>query len=93
MGATLLNGSVVGEESIIAAGALVPEGKVIPPRSLVMGSPGKVIREVTPERIESTLHFAEKYARLAGEYLEQVFALHGHDEQRMTKSERSEEPI
>lgn len=43
--AVVLNGAIVGTGSIIAAGALVPEGKVIPPNSLVMGVPGKVVRE------------------------------------------------
>jgi len=43
--AVVLNGAVIGTGSIIAAGALVPEGKVIPPNSLVMGVPGKVVRE------------------------------------------------
>jgi carbonic anhydrase/acetyltransferase-like protein (isoleucine patch superfamily) len=45
--ATLLNGVVIGTGSIIAAGALIPEGKIIPPHSLVMGMPGKVVREVS----------------------------------------------
>ena len=47
IGSILLNGSVIGEECLIGAGSLIPEGKVIPPRSLVMGTPGKVVREVT----------------------------------------------
>lgn len=61
--ATLLNGVVIGTGSIIAAGALIPEGKVIPPHSLVMGMPGKVVREVSPtdrELIErGWLHYVE----------------------------------
>src|SRR5690349_627411 len=44
MGAILLNGVTVGEDSIVAAGTLLPEGATIPPKSLVMGSPGKVKR-------------------------------------------------
>ena len=47
MGAILLNGSPIGSDSIVAAGTLVTEGTVIPPRSLVMGSPGKVKRALT----------------------------------------------
>ncbi|XZE45922.1 gamma carbonic anhydrase family protein [Pirellulaceae bacterium SH467] len=47
--AILLNGSVIGTGSIIAAGALIPEGKIIPPHSLVMGMPGKVVRQVGPD--------------------------------------------
>ena len=42
MGATILNDAHVGEECIIAAGTLIPEGMVVPPRSLVMGVPGEV---------------------------------------------------
>ncbi|MCE4606506.1 MAG: gamma carbonic anhydrase family protein [Desulfurococcales archaeon] len=53
IGAIVLDGAVVGEESIIAAGALVPPGKMIPRRSLVVGIPGKIIRNVTDEDIET----------------------------------------
>lgn len=49
MGATVLTGAVVGNGAVVAAGALVPEGKVIPPNTLVMGSPARVVRELTPE--------------------------------------------
>ena len=45
MGAILLNGVDVGEDSIVAAGTLLTEGTQVPPRSLVMGSPGKVRRD------------------------------------------------
>lgn len=72
MGAILLNGSVIGAGSVVAAGALIPEGKVIPPRSVVMGAPGKIVKEAADEQVKSTLHFAEKYAKLAGEYLESL---------------------
>ena len=47
MGSTILDGAVIGEECIIGANTLIPSGKVIPPRSLVVGSPGKVVRELT----------------------------------------------
>ena len=47
IGAIVLNGAEIGEECLIGAGALIPEGKKIPPRSVVMGAPGKVIREVS----------------------------------------------
>ncbi|MDX2158407.1 MAG: gamma carbonic anhydrase family protein [Hyphomicrobiaceae bacterium] len=49
MGAIVLNGAKVGEGAMIGAGALVPPGKVIPPNSVVLGSPGKVVREVTDD--------------------------------------------
>jgi carbonic anhydrase/acetyltransferase-like protein (isoleucine patch superfamily) len=47
MGAVVLNGAKIGEESLVGAGALIPEGREIPPRSVVLGSPGKVVRQVT----------------------------------------------
>jgi carbonic anhydrase/acetyltransferase-like protein (isoleucine patch superfamily) len=47
MGSTILDGAEIGEECIIGANTLIPPGKVIPPRSLVVGSPGKVVRELT----------------------------------------------
>ena len=50
MGAILLNGVDVGEDSIVAAGTLLPEGMTVPPRSLVMGSPGKVRRDADRRR-------------------------------------------
>ena len=68
MGAVVLNGAVVGTGSIIGAGAVVTEGKEIPPRSLVLGVPGKVVRETTPEQQETILHNAREYIKLAGEY-------------------------
>ncbi|HEX7939608.1 MAG TPA: gamma carbonic anhydrase family protein [Gemmatimonadaceae bacterium] len=49
MGAILLNGAKVGRGSIIGAGAVVREGFVVPPNSLVVGVPGKIIRETTPD--------------------------------------------
>ncbi len=51
IGAIVLNGAVIGEHSLVAAGALIPEGKVFPPRSLIVGSPARVVREVTEEEI------------------------------------------
>jgi carbonic anhydrase/acetyltransferase-like protein (isoleucine patch superfamily) len=53
MGAILLSGCVIGEGSLIAAGALVPEGRVIPPNSVVMGCPGKIVRQTTDADRES----------------------------------------
>ena len=49
--ATVLSGSVVGEGSIVQADALVAEGKQIPPRSVVAGTPGKVVRQTTDEEV------------------------------------------
>ncbi len=64
MGAIVLNGAVIGENCIIGAGALVTQGKIIPPNSLVLGSPGKVIRQVTAEELEDVRNNAIRYYNL-----------------------------
>ena len=69
MGAILLNGCVVGEESIIAAGALVTQNKVIPPGSMVMGTPAKVVRPLTPEERSQLAASAEEYRHVAARQL------------------------
>jgi carbonic anhydrase/acetyltransferase-like protein (isoleucine patch superfamily) len=51
IGAIVLNNAVIGRECLIGANALVPEGKVIPDRSLVVGSPGRVVRQLTDEDV------------------------------------------
>lgn len=63
IGAIILNGAVIGEECLIGAGALIPEGKVIPPRSLVMGTPGKVVREITDEDVGRIKHSVTVYQK------------------------------
>lgn len=61
MGAIILNGAKIGKNCIIAAGALIPQNKEIPDNSLVIGSPGKIIREVTEEEILKNRKNAENY--------------------------------
>ena len=68
MHATLLSGSVVGAESIVGANALVAEGKEFPPRSLIVGVPGKVLREVTDEQVAASLANARRYAGSAQDH-------------------------
>lgn len=63
MGAILLNGATVGKGSIIASGALVSENQIIPPHSLVVGMPGKVVREV-PQEWDKIHALALKYKTL-----------------------------
>ena len=67
MGATILNGAVIGRNCLIGAGALITENKVIPDGSLVLGAPGKVVRELDAEAIAglrlSALHYQENAAR------------------------------
>jgi carbonic anhydrase/acetyltransferase-like protein (isoleucine patch superfamily) len=68
MGAIILNGAVIGEESIIGAGALVSEGKEIPSRSLVLGVPGKVVRQISEDEVKGILKNAASYVALAREH-------------------------
>ena len=70
MGAILLNGVEVGENSIVAAGTLIPERTQIPPRSLVMGSPGKVKRPLTDEEVASILEYSERYVGYRLDYMQ-----------------------
>ena len=69
MGAVLLGGSVIGAESIVAAGAVVREGMEVPPRSLVAGVPGKVVREVSVREVAMIRESAEGYVRKIRLYL------------------------
>jgi carbonic anhydrase/acetyltransferase-like protein (isoleucine patch superfamily) len=64
-----MDGAVVGPDAMVGAGALVPPGMVVPPRSLVLGSPARVKRELTPEEIAYFLTSARRYADLAKQYL------------------------
>ena len=61
MGAIVMDNVVVGEGSFIAAGSLVPPGKVIPPGSMVMGSPGRVVREVRSKEREQIAFAWQSY--------------------------------
>jgi carbonic anhydrase/acetyltransferase-like protein (isoleucine patch superfamily) len=63
MGATILDGAVIGAQSIIGANALVTQGTVVPPGSMVLGSPAKVVRQLTPQQRESLRGWAEKYVQ------------------------------
>ena len=71
MGAILLNGCRIGTESIIAAGTLIPEGMIVPPGSMVMGSPGKVRRELTAGERQRIRSNAESYVRFRLDYMPQ----------------------
>jgi carbonic anhydrase/acetyltransferase-like protein (isoleucine patch superfamily) len=65
IGAVVLNRAVIGKHCIIGAKALIPEGKVIPDRSLVVGSPGRIIRQLSDEDIVRLGESAEGYVRNA----------------------------
>jgi carbonic anhydrase/acetyltransferase-like protein (isoleucine patch superfamily) len=68
IGARLLTGSEIGEECLVAAGSVVTEKRRIPPHSVVMGIPGKVVREITPEELERTRSICAHYLELAQRY-------------------------
>jgi carbonic anhydrase/acetyltransferase-like protein (isoleucine patch superfamily) len=68
IGARLLSGCDVGAECLIAAGAVVTEGRRIPPRSVVMGIPGKVVREISAEELERTHRICAHYVEMAQRY-------------------------
>ena len=68
MGAILLDGCEIGDNSIIGAGSVVGQGRTIPPGSLAVGSPARVIRALSAADIESISGFAERYVRLQARY-------------------------
>ncbi len=61
IGAIVLNGARIGRNCLIGAGALIPEGKEVPDNSLVMGAPGKVVREVSDAQAVRIAHGATHY--------------------------------
>lgn len=67
MGARILNRAVIGAQCIVGAGALVTEGKQFPPRSLIVGSPARAVRQLTDEQVAllriSAAHYADRAAR------------------------------
>jgi carbonic anhydrase/acetyltransferase-like protein (isoleucine patch superfamily) len=70
MNATVLNNAQIGEFSVIGANALVTAGTIIPPRSLVLGSPAKVVKSLTEEQIEGIKENAAVYVAKAKTYLD-----------------------
>lgn len=69
MSATILDGAVIGKESIVGAGSLVTKNKTFPPRSLIMGSPAKVVRELTEEEVAELYASAKRYVAFKNDYL------------------------
>ena len=68
MGAIILDNSIIGKESIVGAGSLVTMGKKFPPRSLILGSPAKVVRALTEKEVESIRENAASYVEISKEY-------------------------
>ena len=69
MSATILDGAVIGRESIVGAGSLVTKNKVFPPRSLIMGSPAKVVRELNDDEVAELYASASRYVSFKNEYI------------------------
>jgi len=65
IGSILLNGSVIGSQSIVGANTLIPEGKEFPDGVLILGSPGKVVRELTEQERSGLLKSANTYIKNA----------------------------
>jgi len=68
MGAIILDYAEIGEESIVGAGSLVTKRKKFPPRSLIMGSPARLIRELSEEEIQGIRDNVQSYVDIALEY-------------------------
>ncbi len=69
MGAIVMDAARIGEHSIVGAGALVPGGFVVPPRSVAVGSPCRIVREVTDEEIAEIEARCERYVNMAKKYI------------------------
>ncbi|MES2879992.1 MAG: gamma carbonic anhydrase family protein [Pseudomonadota bacterium] len=68
IGAIVLNGAKIGKGCLVGAGSLVTEGKEFPDGSMIIGSPAKVVRQLTPEQLEGFLRNAEHYVANARRY-------------------------
>jgi carbonic anhydrase/acetyltransferase-like protein (isoleucine patch superfamily) len=68
MGATVLNGATIGDDCLVGAGALVTEGKSFPSGSLILGSPARVVRTLSPDEIAALARSADGYATRARRY-------------------------
>jgi len=69
MSATILDNAVIGKESIVGASSLVTKGKKFPPRSLIMGSPAKVVRELTDAEVTELYASAKRYVEFKNHYI------------------------
>jgi carbonic anhydrase/acetyltransferase-like protein (isoleucine patch superfamily) len=69
IGAIVLDGATIGDHCIVAAGTVIPPGKTIPSGSMVMGSPGKVTRELTAQERDNLEQHAKNYWKLAQRFI------------------------
>ncbi|MDA3945605.1 MAG: gamma carbonic anhydrase family protein [Helicobacteraceae bacterium] len=70
MSATILDGAVIGKESIVGAGSLVTKNKIFPPRSLIMGSPAKLVRELNDDEVKELYASAKRYVEFKNDYVD-----------------------
>ena len=68
MSSTILDGAIIGEESIVGANSLVTKNKTFPPRSLIMGSPAKVVRSLSDEEVQELYNSAKRYVTFKDSY-------------------------
>ena len=75
IGSVLLNHAVIGKGCIVGANTLIPEGKIFPDHSLIVGSPGKVVRQLSDEEVAGLRHSAEHYVENWQRYRMELTAL------------------
>jgi len=72
IGAIILNHAVIGRNCLVAAGAVVPESRIYPDRTLILGSPAKVVRELSEQEVQGLLLGAEQYVERWKLYVNQL---------------------
>jgi carbonic anhydrase/acetyltransferase-like protein (isoleucine patch superfamily) len=70
MGVITMDGAVIGEDSVVGAGALIVEGTIVPPKSLILGAPAKVKRTVTEKELAWIKESADNYVKYARQYMD-----------------------
>ena len=75
IGSILLNNSVIGKDSLVGANTLIPEGKVFPERSLILGSPGKLVRQLSDEEVARLLGSSQRYLRNWQRYQQELIQI------------------
>ncbi len=69
MSATILDGAIIGEESLVGANSLVTKGKIFPPRSLIIGSPAKVVKTLNDKEVKELYNAAKRYIEYKNSYI------------------------
>ena len=75
IGSILLNNSVIGKDSLVGANTLIPEGKVFPERSLILGSPGKLVRQLSDEEVARLPGSSQRYVRNWQRYQQELIQI------------------